>query len=109
MALASAARPPPSLPPPPHRPTTPANAPRAAAAPAAPAPPRRSWDGAGRPAGEGRRVRLEEWLRGAQSELVEPVEEPLRRYLAAGTDEPLILEALARGCLQTQWTERAYH
>jgi tetratricopeptide (TPR) repeat protein len=40
--------------------------------------------------------------------MVERVEEPLRRYLAAGTDERLILEALARGCLQMNSTERAY-
>jgi tetratricopeptide (TPR) repeat protein len=54
-------------------------------------------------------VRLEKWLQEAQSGVVEPVEEPLRRYLAAGVEERLILEALARGCLQSNFTERAYH
>jgi tetratricopeptide (TPR) repeat protein len=56
-----------------------------------------------------RQVRLEELLQEAQSGVVEPVEEPLRRYLAAGIEERLILEALARGCLQSNFTERAYH
>jgi tetratricopeptide (TPR) repeat protein len=57
---------------------------------------------------DGRQVRLEEMLREAQFGMVQPVEEPLRRYPAAAGEERLILEALARGCLQMNSTERAY-
>jgi tetratricopeptide (TPR) repeat protein len=54
-------------------------------------------------------IRLEEWLQEAQSGAVQSVEEPLRRYRADGAEERLILEALARGCLQSNFTEQAYH
>jgi tetratricopeptide (TPR) repeat protein len=53
-------------------------------------------------------VRLEELLQEAQSGMVAPVEEVLQRYLGAGIEERLVLEALARGCLQSNLTERAY-
>lgn len=54
-------------------------------------------------------LRLEELLQEAQSGIVGPVEEALQRYLGAGVEERLVLEALARGCLQSNLTERAYH
>jgi tetratricopeptide (TPR) repeat protein len=70
---------------------------------------RRHLERAGMLGWDKRQVRLEEMLQQAQSGVVEPVEGPLRGYLAAGTEERLILEALARGCLQSNFTERAYH
>jgi tetratricopeptide (TPR) repeat protein len=59
--------------------------------------------------GDKQEIRLEESLQQAQAGMVRPVEESLQRYLAAGTEERLILEALSRGCLQSTFTERAYH
>jgi predicted Zn-dependent protease len=55
-------------------------------------------------------LRLEELLTQAQSGAVAPVERTIHLYLADGTGDPqLIFEALARGCLQGQLVERAYH
>jgi tetratricopeptide (TPR) repeat protein len=53
-------------------------------------------------------IALEERLQVAQSGMVDRVEESLRRSLAAGVEEGLILEALTRGCLKTNHTEAAY-
>jgi tetratricopeptide (TPR) repeat protein len=58
---------------------------------------------------DGRQVELEFLLLQAQAGAVPPVEEALGRYLAAGAgDEPDILEALARGCLQGNLVDRAF-
>lgn len=54
-------------------------------------------------------LQLEEQLVQAQSGLVAAVEPALRRLLARGhTEEPLILEALAAGCLQCNFVVEAH-
>jgi tetratricopeptide (TPR) repeat protein len=65
---------------------------------------------AGKLGWDDRQVQLERRLLQAQSGVVPPVEGVLRLYLADGSgDERLILEALARGCLQGNLLDRAYY
>jgi tetratricopeptide (TPR) repeat protein len=70
---------------------------------------RRSLERARKLGWDKQQVRLEELLLEAQSGMVEGVEQQLRRHLGDDTEERLVLEALARGCLQSNFTERAYH